>query len=68
MDPTLTIIQFFSYVAINEDETILFTNNPFNDDISEYFKINGIEVRPYEQIWEHLTKITSQASSAEHEF
>ncbi|CAI4978235.1 CPS_HP_G0109620.mRNA.1.CDS.1 [Saccharomyces cerevisiae] len=59
---------FFSYVAINEDETILFTNNPFNDDISEYFKINGIEVRPYEQIWEHLTKITSQASSAEHEF
>ncbi|EJS42808.1 YLL029W [Saccharomyces arboricola H-6] len=59
---------FFSYVAINEQETILFTNNPFSENISEYFKENCIEVRPYEQIWQHLTKVTAQVSSADHKF
>ncbi|CAI4047097.1 hypothetical protein SUVZ_12G0280 [Saccharomyces uvarum] len=59
---------FFSYVALNEEKTILFTNNSFNDAISEYFKENDIEVRPYEQIWQHLTKVTAQASPTDHTF
>ncbi|CCC66849.1 hypothetical protein NCAS_0A02910 [Naumovozyma castellii] len=46
---------FYSYLLINEKETILFTDNPFNSTISTYFETNNITVKPYNEIWSYLT-------------
>lgn len=45
---------FFSYCLINSNETILFTNNKFNNEIKEYFKENNIQVKSYKSFWDHL--------------
>lgn len=46
---------FYAYLIINETETILFTDNPYDDEIKKYFEDNKITVMPYNDIWSHLT-------------
>ena len=50
---------FFAYCLINDEETILFANNKFNDDIKKYFDENKIQVKKYESFWSHLEATVS---------
>lgn len=45
---------FFSYLLMNEKETILFTDDPYNDEIKKYFESNKISIKPYIEFWSNL--------------
>jgi Xaa-Pro aminopeptidase len=46
---------FFSYVIVNGDETKLFTDDPYSDDIKRFLSDNSIAVLPYQSIWTELS-------------
>lgn len=50
---------FFAYAIIHNSKITLFTNNKFSDGISNYFKTEGIIVKPYNEIWNELSLTTS---------
>lgn len=52
---------FYAYVLINVNETILFCNNPCSDEIKNYFELNGITLKMYDEVWSHLTQVTESA-------
>ncbi|CCH61207.1 hypothetical protein TBLA_0E01490 [Henningerozyma blattae CBS 6284] len=50
---------FFAYLFFNNDETILFCDNPFTDEsVKEYLSTNGVVVKPYGQVWKHLEEMS----------
>ncbi|CEP60550.1 aminopeptidase P LALA0_S01e13498g [Lachancea lanzarotensis] len=53
---------FYSYLLLRGDETILFTDDPYDDKIKEYFETNLIKVEPYGQIWSHLSSLATAYS------
>lgn len=56
---------FFSYCLVNDEETILFTNNKFNDHIKQYFEENNIQIKKYESFWDHLKTTVSSIQSGD---
>ena len=60
---------FNAYLLLNDsNETVLFTNDPFNTEISNYFDINRIQVRPYAQIWSYLNEYAARDSNKDTTF
>ncbi|SCW01090.1 LAFE_0D04852g1_1 [Lachancea fermentati] len=53
---------FYAYLIIRGDETILFTENPYDDGIKKYFKENKIEVKAYSNFWEEIAHTASVLS------
>ncbi|SCU82974.1 LAMI_0C01552g1_1 [Lachancea mirantina] len=51
---------FYAYLLLRENETQLFTNNPFDVSIKKYFSESNITVRPYEEIWSELESTASE--------
>lgn len=47
---------FYSYLFIDDENTTLFTDNPFDDDIETYFAKNKIDIKPYNEFWSHLNQ------------
>lgn len=47
-----------SYLIINNDKVILYCNEKAFDPIKEYISVNNIELRPYNQIYKDLEKIS----------
>ncbi|CCF59033.1 hypothetical protein KAFR_0F04380 [Kazachstania africana CBS 2517] len=59
---------FNAYLLINDDaETTLFTDDPYDEAISKYFKDNGITVKPYMEIWKYLDNYTQAICSKANE-
>lgn len=54
---------FYAYLFINENETILFTDNSYGDNVKEYFEENSIEVKGYNDVWNHLTTLAQNSKS-----
>lgn len=54
---------FYAYLLIDDNETTLFTDNPFESDIKTYFQQNSVDVKPYEAIWDHLQLRSSQENT-----
>ncbi|QEU62362.1 Fra1 [Kluyveromyces lactis] len=46
---------FFAYLVLSNDETILFTDNPFDDKIESYLSENNVKVESYQNIWSFLS-------------
>lgn len=46
---------FFAYLLLSNDETILFTDNPFDNKIKSYLEENSVTVESYQKIWSHLS-------------
>lgn len=46
---------FFAYLVLSNDETILFTDNPFDEKIEEYLEQSNVKVEPYHNIWSSLS-------------
>ncbi|CCK72091.1 aminopeptidase P KNAG_0I03070 [Huiozyma naganishii CBS 8797] len=59
---------FNAYLVLNnKDETNLFCDDPFNDDIKQCFEKNNISVKPYKSIWEHLEVSAASALEIEND-
>lgn len=59
---------FYAYLVVEDDETTLFTDNPFKAEVSKYFQDNKIDVKPYEDIWGHLQLRSCQTNGKEPKF
>lgn len=46
---------FYAYLLLNGSETLLFTDDPYDDKIKKYLQDNNVTVLPYDEIWAHLT-------------
>ncbi|SCU93473.1 LADA_0G03290g1_1 [Lachancea dasiensis] len=55
---------FYSYVLLKGSETILFTDDPYDDKIKQYFEENHITVEPYSEIWNQLSSTAGAYSQA----
>lgn len=52
---------FNGYLLMNDkNETMLFSDNPYNDEVKKYFEDNKIILKPYSQIWECLKNYTQE--------
>lgn len=50
---------FFSYLLVSGEVVKLFTDNPYSDEIKQYFKENKIEVHKYQNIWTELSSLAN---------
>ncbi|SCV00861.1 LANO_0F08944g1_1 [Lachancea nothofagi CBS 11611] len=55
---------FYAYLLLKGDETILFTDDPYDDKIKEYLEINNVTVQPYHEIWDYLSSTASAYSQS----
>ncbi|SCV04209.1 LAME_0H16622g1_1 [Lachancea meyersii CBS 8951] len=56
---------FYSYLLLKGGETILFTDDLYDDKIKAYFETNKIIVEPYAQIWARLSSTASAYSKSQ---
>ncbi|CCE63519.1 hypothetical protein TPHA_0F00320 [Tetrapisispora phaffii CBS 4417] len=59
---------FFSYLLISDsdDETVLFSNAKYDDNISKYLKDNNITVQKYEEFWSSINDLATSAAESSH--
>lgn len=55
---------FYAYLLFKGDETVLFTDDPYNDKIKQYFEENKITVKSYNNIWEALSSTATTLSKS----
>lgn len=56
---------FYAYLFVNDKETILFTDDTYNDEIKKYFEDNEIIVKPYNEVWGHLVSVAQAPVSSD---
>lgn len=54
---------FYSYLFIDDENTTLFTDNPYDDDIQAYLLKNNVEVKSYNDVWTHLQEQSFKCES-----
>lgn len=55
---------FFSYLIIEGEDTVLFTNNSIDDATMGVLIENNVQVQRYQRVWLHLQKMASSAASS----
>ncbi|KAM3162605.1 putative Xaa-Pro aminopeptidase [Lachancea thermotolerans] len=55
---------FYAYLLVHNEETILFTDDPYDDKIKGYFEDNNITVKAYEDVWSFLCSTATKTKSS----
>ncbi|KAH3901593.1 aminopeptidase P SCDLUD_001356 [Saccharomycodes ludwigii] len=55
---------FYSYLIVTCKDTLLYTDNEYSSEIKEYFARNNIIVKPYNDFWKELERLSATNNTA----